>query len=275
MADIVTSTGAAVNSRLPHGAGMLQGKVAVVTGAGSGIGRSTCLAMAREGALLALADINEAAVAETLSLLAEADDARRHLTLRLDVTDEAAVEDAVRAVQDFFGRPADVIVNSAGIMGPVTALLDLDVKELRDAYRINVEGTFLVMRSFVRALKEAGRPGAVVNISSVGRLTCFPKRGHYAATKGAVSVLSQTASREWAPLGIRCNSVLPGMVDTPMTQGGAPPGVREQMCKSMTSLGRMAQPEEIAEVVVFLASDRSSYMTGAEVPVSGGIFGAV
>lgn len=109
------------------------------------------MAMAREGALLALADINEAAVAETLSLLDEP--SARHLTLRLDVTDETAVEDAVRAVRDFFGRPADVIVNSAGIMGPMTSLLDLDVKELRAAYRINVE---VVQGPVVRAAPKKG-----------------------------------------------------------------------------------------------------------------------
>lgn len=112
-----------------------------VTGAGSGIGRSTCVAMAREGARLVLADINMEGALETLSLLAvlRGDSARGHLPLRLDVTDEEAVDKAVRGVQEHFGRPADVIVNSAGIMGPLTELLDLDVNELRTTYRINVE----------------------------------------------------------------------------------------------------------------------------------------
>ncbi|KAK3928120.1 Estradiol 17-beta-dehydrogenase 8, partial [Frankliniella fusca] len=229
--------------------GLLRGRVALVTGAGSGIGRSTCVAMAREGAGLVLADINESSAAETLSLV-EAVPAPgpgprpHHLVLRLDVTDEDGVDAALREVRRHFGQPADVLVNSAGIMGPMALLLDLDVKAMRDAYKINVEGTFLVMRAFARALKEAGRGGAVVNLSSVGKNACFPRRGHYAATKGAVSVLTQTASREWAPLGIRVNAVLPGLVDTPMTQNGAPPGVREEAVKAMASLGRMAQPED-------------------------------
>ncbi|KAJ1520565.1 hypothetical protein ONE63_003677 [Megalurothrips usitatus] len=261
------TNGTAVRS---GGSGLLQGRLAVVTGAGSGIGRSTCEAMAREGANLVLLDINDSGVAETLAHLDGKAD--RHLSLHVDVADEEGVERAVREVQRRFGRPADIVVNSAGIMGSVASLLDLDVKELRKMYSINVEGTFLVMRAFVRALKEAKLGGSIVNISSVGKQMCFPNRGHYSATKGAVSVLTQTAAKEWASLGIRCNAVLPGLVDTPMTQS-MPQTNREQFAKKVSALGRMAQPEEIAEVVVFLASDRSSYMTGAEVAVSGGMTG--
>ncbi len=247
------------------GAGRLDGKVALITGAASGIGRATAGLFHRQGAKVAATDRNEAG----LKALGEDAD----LTLVQDVTDEARWREVVDAAVAAFGR-LDILVNSAGI----AVLGNIETTTLADWRKVNavnVEGAFLGCREAVRAMKGTG--GSIVNLSSVAGIIGDASSTAYCASKGAVRLLTKSAALHCARAGygIRVNSVHPSFAETPMVLEGIarakdPERVRAGLMRA-APMGRMGRAEEVANMILFLASDESSFTTGAEFMVDGGL----
>lgn len=239
----------------------LAGRTAAVTGAGSGIGQACALALAAEGVTVWALDVDEAGLGKTV---AEADalGGRVH-TIACDVTDDASVQAAAQAA-----GAVDILVNAAGIGRP-GALLDVDMSDWQRVLDINLTGYVRTVRTFAPAMAAAGR-GSLVHIASVSAHNPQPASGAYSASKAGVSVMSQQLAYELGPSGVRSNTVSPGLVRTPMTEAYyQAPGVAERRDAAIP-LGRVAGPADIADVVVFLASDRARYVTGADIVVDGG-----
>ncbi len=251
---------------MPDRSGRLAGKTALITGAASGIGRATAALFHAEGAKVAASDRNEAGLA---GLEGVAD-----LALPQDVTDEARWREVVDAVMAAFGR-LDILVNSAGIAlkGNIeTATL----ADFRRTEAVNVEGVFLGCREAIRVMKGNGG-GSIVNLSSVAGIIGDAQSAAYCASKGAVRLLTKSAALYCGRAGynIRLNSVHPSFADTPMVQeliasSKNPERVREGLMRA-APLGRMGRPEEVANAILYLASDESSYTTGIELMVDGGL----
>jgi len=244
----------------------LDGKVAVITGAGQGLGETTAEVLAELGASLALLDVNdEANEALAKRLSAEGHDA---LAVHCDVGEEGDVQAAAAQVAERFGR-ADVLVNNAGIIS-WTPLEDLPVAEWDRVTRVNQRGIFLCTRAFGRMMI-AQRSGSIVNISSVAGTSPEPNAGAYAATKAAAIIIARQTAVEWGKHGIRANAVSPGMMQTPMAEKflSVPEALEQRI--SMVASRRIGQPREVAEVIAFLASDASSYVNGQNIEVDGGM----
>jgi NAD(P)-dependent dehydrogenase (short-subunit alcohol dehydrogenase family) len=244
------------------------GRVALVTGAASGIGQATVRRLLEAGWKVAAVDREEKALA---ALAAELAQPRRVFTYRLDVTDEAATEKAVAMTAEALGS-LDGIVNSAGIAADIPAL-DTPVDLFRKILDVNVIGTFIVARAAARIMKDRGG-GAIVNISSVSGLRGGKGRSAYGASKGAVNVLTQVLANDLARHNIRVNAVAPGPVDTPMVKAVHTDADRALWTRHVP-MRRYARPEEIASVIEFLLDGtRSGYVTGEIVAVDGGFRGA-
>jgi NAD(P)-dependent dehydrogenase (short-subunit alcohol dehydrogenase family) len=249
--------------------GRVAGKVALVTGAASGLGAATARRLAEEGASVMLTDVADAgrAVADEIEGAGGKAAFSRH-----DVTSEADWEEAVAATLERFGR-LTVLVNNAGVADAAQELMSHDFAAWRRTLSVNLDGVFLGLRYAGPAIAAAGG-GSVINISSVMGKVAFPGAAAYCASKGGVALLTKAAALEWAPLGIRVNSVHPGFFDTPMVSGALRQmGNQNEMLTLIISrhaLGRLGVPREIGEAVVFLASDESSFMTGSELIVDGG-----
>ena len=251
---------------MPGRTGRLAGKAALITGAASGIGRATAALFHAEGAKVAATDRNEAGLAETKAFA--------DLVLAQDVTDETRWRQVVDTVVAAFGR-LDILVNSAGIAfkGNIeTATLD----DWRKTHAVNVEGTFLGCREAIRAMKETGG-GSIVNLSSVAGIIGDAQSAAYCASKGAVRLLTKSAALHCGRAGynIRLNSVHPSFADTAMVReliasSKNPERVREGLARA-APMGRMGRAEEVASTILFLASDESSFTTGAEIVVDGGL----
>ncbi|MFP6662576.1 MAG: glucose 1-dehydrogenase [Deltaproteobacteria bacterium] len=257
-------------------------KVAIVTGAASGIGAACARALAAAGARVMLSDIDIARGEEAAGSLRAAGLVAEFLAH--DVCNEAQWAQVVGATIERFGG-LDVLVNNAGVYQG--GLLEKNsLEEVRRVHRVNVESVFLGMQAAVVAMKpggRAGRGGSIVNLSSVAALCGTPGHSAYGSTKGAVRSYSKHAAVEFGALGygIRVNSVHPGLIETAMgdkvfddfVESGLAPSVAEarEMIFGMTVLGRLGAPEEVAQVVVFLASEASSYITGTEIIVDGGV----
>ena len=242
---------------------LLAGRVAFVTGAGSGIGRAIAARFAEEGADVAAVDLNEAAASETADLVRAL--GRRADAIRADVAAPPDVEAAAQRAAAF--GQIDILVNNAGITRDAT------IRKMTDdawdlVIDVHLKGTFLCTRAVLARMREAGRGGAVVNMSSIsGKIGNFGQ-ANYAAAKAGIAALTKVTAREYARYGIRANAIQPGLIDTPMTQA-----MGEEMLKTRvadTPLGRIGRPEEVANVALFLASDLASYVTGAVIEVTGG-----
>jgi NAD(P)-dependent dehydrogenase (short-subunit alcohol dehydrogenase family) len=240
-------------------------KVAVVTGGGSGIGEACARLLARRGAVVAVLDV-EGAAAESVARSALQDGGRAH-PYRVDVTDSAAVDDAFATVVEDLGG-VHVLVNNAGVALPMTALADLDDEDWRRVMSVNLDGVFYCLRAAVRVMRAAGA-GSVVNMSSVLGAVGRQDSAAYVATKHAVVGLTRGAAIDHGADGIRVNAVGPGFVRTPLLESRH----TEDGLTALASgwpLRRVGSPEEIAEVVAWLAGDAASYVTGAYIPVDGG-----
>lgn len=248
----------------------LQDEVAVITGAGSGIGRETARLFASEGASVVVADVDEAGGRETEQMVRDA--GGEALFVSTDVTREGDVVALFAAAQDRYGR-VSIVFNNAGrmIRGAVT---DIDVDEFERNMTLNVTGVMLGCKHGVPALRSNGG-GAIVNTASAASLIGLPNASAYCASKGAVLQLTRAVAVEVAKDGIRVNAVCPGLVDTafyaPDYAAGADPEEFRRANGARAPMGRMAGPQEIAAAVLYLASPEASYCTGAALSVDGGI----
>lgn len=239
------------------------GRTCIVTGGGRGIGRGVALALAAEGAAVAVCARTEAQVEEVAGEIGD-----RGLALVADVTEQASCERAVAEVSARLGPPS-VLVNAAGI-SPVRQRAERHpVDAWRDVLDVNLTGSFLMTRAAAPALLERG--GSVVMISSVTGRIASPRLAAYGAAKAGLTHLTRTLAREWASRGVRVNAVSPGYVETELT--GAMLAVERLRAEvvAATPLGRVATVEEVVPAVLFLASGEASYITGAELLVDGGM----
>lgn len=245
----------------------LSGKVALVTGAQQGIGRAIAVALARDGADVGVNFLDGPSAAERV-----ADEirslGRRALAVQADVAQAASVEAMVTAVVDALGPP-EVLVNNAGVF-PRASFLELQEREWDHVLGVNLKGSFLCAQAVARALVAGDRPGAIVNISS-SAVRGDARGVHYSASKAGVVGLTRAMALALAPHRIRVNAIAPGLTDTAQPRYG---NTEEQLAvrASEIPLGRMAQPEEIARVAVFLATSEACWITGELIHVNGGFY---
>lgn len=250
--------------------GLLSNKVAIVTGAGSGIGRATARLFARQGAAVALVDVDGA---KTATVAARIDaDGGRAIAVPCDVAVESEVVAAVQATVHRFGG-VDVLFNNAGIEQPVTPSHEVDADLFTHVLQVNLAGTFHFCKHVVPHLLERGG-GTIVNNSSVSAFANVGGNVSYAASKGAVMSLTRVLAIEYARRGIRVNAINPGVIDTAMnernlSEADDPETIRARWADA-TPLGRMATPDEIAWTVTYLASPLSTFTTGVGLLIDGG-----
>ena len=243
------------------------GKVAVVTGGASGIGRAAALGFARGGASVVVADVDVAGGEETADLIAQAGGSTAFV--KTDVRVASDVETMVAVAVNAFGR-LDCAFNNAGVLGSGAAMVEFTEDDWDDVLDVNLKGVWLCMKHEIPAMLRTGG-GAIVNTSSVAGLVGSQHSPAYAASKHGVVGLTKTAALQYAPHGIRVNCVCPAAVFSPMleTLTTRNPQVGERLLASQPN-ERFASPEEVAEVVVWLCSNAASFVTGAALPVDGG-----
>ena len=248
-------------------AGQLDGKVALITGAGSGIGRASALAFAREGAKVAVADIVVEGGEETVRMVKEA--GGEAFFIKVDVSNAAEVETMVNAVVDTYGR-IDCAYNNAGIEGRLASTDEYPEDVFDKVIDINLTGVWLCMKYELPHMLKQGS-GAIVNTASGAGLIGVAGMSAYVASKHGVVGLTKTAALEYAKSGIRVNSVCPGLIQTPMVERitADQPQLGEALVAA-EPVGRTGKPEEIAESVVWLSSDAASFVTGHAMSVDGG-----
>ncbi len=250
-------------------AGLLDGKAALVTGGGGGIGRAAALAFAREGARVAVADIMAEAAQETVALVNAA--GGQAMSLSGEVARDAEVKALIEGAVAAYGR-LDCAFNNAGIAGWQVEAAGKKTAEWSEAafdrmIAVNLKGVWLCMKHEIAQMLAQGG-GAIVNTGSIAGLAGLPTSSAYVAAKHGVVGLTKTAAIEYAEAGIRVNAVCPGYIKTRMTEEVM--GRRGAAILAQTPLGRMGSPEEIAELVVWLCSERASYVTGSAYNVDGG-----
>ena len=246
----------------------LEGKVAIVSGGASGIGEATSRLFAAEGASVVIADVDDKRGPALESDIR--DDGGEAAFIKLDVTDEDQWRAVVAETVARFGK-LDIVVNNAGISAPGRPPTEQQTVEGWDAVMaVNARGVFLGTKHAIPEMRKAGG-GSIINISSIYGNVGSKGGTAYHASKGAVRAFSKAAAIQYADVNIRVNSVHPGFVDTPMTDGlHSQPGVREERV-ARTPLGRMGVPEDIAYGILYLASDESGFVTGSELVIDGGM----
>ncbi len=248
---------------------ILAGRIAVVTGGNSGIGAACSTALAAAGADVALFchDLDEEAARVSTEILQAG---RRAASLRVDVGREEDVEQGFDKVAEGLGLP-DILVNSAGLNMSGTAVADMDTAAWEWMIRTDLTGCFLTSRRFVRGLRAARRPGAVINITSIHAFAMQAGGADYTAAKGGQANLTSTLALETAPLGITVNAIAPGMILTAMNQQAMDDDAHRAKLEKLIPLGRAGRADEVARLAVYLASPDASYITGATVVIDGGL----
>lgn len=245
----------------------LDGRTAIVTGAGGGIGRAIGLAFAGAGAAVACVDRNEDSAAATQAAIAEA--GGRAIAIRCDVSRESDAHAAVRATQDAFGAPR-ILVNAAAADDPNGSVLEVSPEEWDQVFAVNVRGAYLMSRAVLPPMIAAGGGNIIHIASQLGRVAA-PNRAPYCASKGAIIQLAKAMATDHAAQNVRVNALSPGAVETRrlvLRFGDMETARRVSGPKHL--LNRLGQPEEIAQAALFLASDGASFMTGADMLVDGG-----
>jgi NAD(P)-dependent dehydrogenase (short-subunit alcohol dehydrogenase family) len=245
-----------------------ENKVALVTGAGSGIGLATARAFSNSGASVVLADSNEAAVRSAADQLSRAN--RNVLAIRCDVSDDVQVESMVRQTISRFGK-IDAAFNNAGVQNVLAETADATREDFDRVVGINLRGVWSCMKFELQHMRERGS-GAIVNCSSIGGIVGGAGRGTYHAAKYGVIGLTTSAALEYAKRGVRVNAVCPGMIDTPMSDQMKAAGQAEALEAMLEEvpIGRLGRPEEIADAVLWLCSDAASLVVGHALVVDGG-----
>jgi NAD(P)-dependent dehydrogenase (short-subunit alcohol dehydrogenase family) len=242
-----------------------QGRVGLITGAGSGIGRATARLLAERGGAVVVADVNGVTAEETATQVRASGGQAR--ACACDVTRAPDVEATVALARKAFGR-LDVVINCAGILR-VAPLEDTSEKEWEEVLGVNLTGAFILTRAALRALREQGG-GAIVHIASRAAIRAKEGHGAYAASKAGILQLTQMAAVEGARHGIRVNCVCPGFIDTPMTRGGYDIDATIAAWNDVCPLRRPGTPEDVARAMLFLASEDAGFITGVALPVDGG-----
>ena len=247
--------------------GRLDGKVAIITGGARGQGAAEGILFAQEGAKVVLGDILDEEGARVEAQIQEAGGDARYV--RLDVTQEADWVRGIELAESSYGK-LDVLVNNAAIFMP-NGIEDTTEEQWDRLMAINAKGVFLGTKHSIPAMRRAGG-GSIVNISSIAGMVGNPRSGvAYSASKGAVRLFTKATAIQHAKDNIRCNSVHPGPIDTPMTEESRRDPAQQAQRLARVPMGRSAAPEEVAYGVLFLASDESSYMTGSEMVIDGGV----
>jgi NAD(P)-dependent dehydrogenase (short-subunit alcohol dehydrogenase family) len=249
---------------------LLSGKIVAITGAASGIGLATAMLAARSGAAGVILVDRDALGVEAAAEAVGAEGCET-VTVTADITADTAPDDIVQRAAQRFGR-LDAAVNAAAIEGGAVELVDVTDATFDSVYEVNVRALFRCLRAQLRQMYAQGS-GAIVNVSSASIFGVHPSLGAYVSSKAAVRTLSQVAAKEAGPRGVRVNAVCPGLTDTPMLRQSF--GVRPLTSDiaARIPLGRVAEPDELAEAIVWLCSDRASFTTGASLVVDGGRVG--
>ncbi|MBS3918650.1 MAG: 3-oxoacyl-[acyl-carrier-protein] reductase [Deltaproteobacteria bacterium] len=243
----------------------LSGKVALVTGAAQGIGKAIALLLAKNGAGVVVSDINLEKAQETANEIQGM--GRRSFAIKVNVADLKDVERMVEAIVEQFGR-IDILVNNAGITRD-RLILRMTEEDWDAVLNVNLKGTFNCTKAAIRHMSKQ-KSGKIVSIASVSGEMGNPGQANYAASKAGVIGFTKTIAREFAGRGINVNAIAPGYIQTPMTDA-VPEKAKEEL-KRMIPMERLGQPEDVAQAVLFLVSENSSYITGQVLNVNGGIY---
>ena len=250
--------------------GVLEGKIALVTGAASGIGRSTAEAFAKEGVShIALIDVDEQGIQSTSEMVESLKTGfSKHC---IDVTEEDSVEGTLNEIVDEYGS-LDIAFNNAGINHPSSKFHELELEDWKEMIETNLTSVFICIKHEIKHMLESDTGGVIVNTSSGAGIVPAPGQAHYTAAKHGVVGLTKSVAAEYGKFGIRCNSILPGLVDTPMIrdENGELTERAKKTLERISPSGELIKPEQVAETVIWLSSAGSAKVNGQSVVIDGG-----